>query len=146
LKISVSSTKLKKRPWVVVSQSILPTATCTTPPTKLFPPAGLFLYLRFIDDLFFIINKPDDIHDIILAITNDHINYEITPPSKTQNFLDTTIFITHKNVIILEPHSEDTASGAYLHPASTHPHHTINATPYSQLLRIRRISSDKLIF
>jgi hypothetical protein len=109
------------------------------------PPAGLLLFLRIMDDLFFIINKPDDIH-IILAITNDHINYEITPPSKTQNFLDTTFSITHKNVIILEPYFKDMASGAYLHPASTHPHHTINATPYSQLLQIRRISSDKFIF
>jgi len=110
------------------------------------PPGSLFLFLRFIDDLFFIINKPDDIHDIIRMISNDHINYEITPPSKTQNFLDTTVSISPKNIIILEPYSKDTASGAYLHPASTHPHHTINATPYSQLLRIRRISSDKFIF
>ncbi len=74
-----------------------------------------------------------------------HIRYEESTPSKSQNFLDTTVSISYKNTILLQLHSKDTASGAYLHPFSTHPWRAITATPYSQLLRIQRIPSTKYI-
>jgi len=118
----------------------------TTRPLLDNPPRSLFLFLRFIDDLFFIITDSSDMDNLISTITDAHIGYEITPPSTKQHFLDTTVHISRKNTIILEPYSKDTASGAYLHPSSTHPKHTIAAIPFSQLLRLRRISSTKHIF
>lgn len=113
----------------------------------LTPPTWLVCFLRFIDDLFFIICHPDqqEFSNAVESISNSNIRYEIVDPAEKQNFLDTTVLIK-KNKIILEPYSKETASGSYLHPSSTHPHHTIKATPYSQLLRIRRISSNKFIF
>lgn len=118
-----------------------------TRPLVLTPPTWLVCFLRFIDDLFFIIDQPNEqeFSDAITSISNLNIRYEIVDPAQTQNFLDTTITIK-RNQITLEPYSKETASGSYLHPASTHPYHTIKATPYSQLLRIRRISSNKFIF
>lgn len=114
----------------------------------LSPPRGLLCFLRYIDDLFFITTEQESTQfdQIISTITNGNIHYEVVPPARKQNFLDTTITLGKLNKLVTEPYSKETASGSYLHPSSNHPHHTIKATPYSQLLRIRRISSDKYIF
>ncbi len=111
-------------------------------------PPWLISFLRFIDDLFFIskLNDSSEINKLIESISNENIKYEVSAPGKIQNFLDTTITLTKKGVILFAPYSKETASGAYLHPSSTHPKHTIIASPYSQLLRIRRISSNIRIF
>jgi hypothetical protein len=111
-------------------------------------PPWLISFLRFIDDLFFIseLNNTSEINKLIQSISNENIKYEVSTPGKVQNFLDTTITLTTKDVISFAPYSKETASGAYLHPSSTHPQHTIIASPYSQLLRIRRISSTRFIY
>jgi hypothetical protein len=111
-------------------------------------PPWLISFLRFIDDLFFIseLNNTSEIDKLIQSISNENIKYEVSTPGKVQNFLDTTITLTTKDVISFAPYSKETASGAYLHPSSTHPQHTIIASPYSQLLRIRRISSTRFIY
>ncbi len=111
-------------------------------------PSWLITFLRFIDDLFFIseVNNVPEIDTLIQSISNENIKYEVSTPGKVQNFLDTTITLTKKGVILFAPYSKETASGAYLHPSSTHPQHTIIASPYSQLLRIRRISSNRFIY
>jgi hypothetical protein len=112
------------------------------------PPSWLFTFVRFIDDLFFITTTTDDtkMDGLIKSISNAHIKYEISPASLQQNFLDTTITITCKNLLKIQPYSKTTASSTYLHPLSMHPQHIIRATPYSQLLRIRRISSSLTIY
>ena len=112
------------------------------------PPIWLISFSRYIDDLFFIIttNGVPHVNGLMTSISNDSIHYELTPPAKKQNFLDTSVTITTQNTINITPYSKDTASGAYLHPRSMHPGHTIRATPYSQLLRIRRISSNVSIY
>jgi hypothetical protein len=111
-------------------------------------PPWLVSFLRFIDDLFFIseLNNSAEINNLIQSISNENIKYEVSTPGKIQNFLDTTITLTKKGHILFAPYSKETASGAYLHPSSTHPQHTIIASPYSQLLRIRRISSNIRIY
>lgn len=111
-------------------------------------PSWLISFLRFIDDLFFICTLKDksQIDNLIQSISNENIKYEVSAPGKIQNFLDTTITLTGKGVILFAPYSKETASGAYLHPSSTHPKHTIVASPYAQLLRIRRISSNTRIY
>lgn len=113
----------------------------------LSPPSWLISFLRFIDDLFFITiqNDPVTFKEMIDTISNNNIKYEICSPSNEQNFLDTTIKIIN-NSLVVQPFTKETASGAYLHPASSHPHHTIRATPYSQFLRLRRISSHQYIY
>ena len=112
------------------------------------PPSGVIAFLRFIDDIFLItIDKTsNEIQQLFNSISNPSIRYELNTPSTKQNFLDTTITINSKRLINSEPFSKDTASGSYLHPKSTHPWHTIKANPYSQLLRLRRISSNRSIF
>jgi hypothetical protein len=111
-------------------------------------PSWLISFLRFIDDLFFITNMESgsEMKKLIQSISNENIRYEVSAPGKTQNFLDTTITLNKKGNITFAPFTKETASGAYLHPSSTHPRHTIIASPYSQLLRIRRISSNKYIY
>jgi hypothetical protein len=112
-------------------------------------PSWLISFLRFIDDLFFIseLNNIPEINKLIQSISNENIKYEVSTPGKVLNFLDTTITLTKKGVILFAPYSKEMASGAYLHPSSTHPQHTIVASPYSQqLLRIRRISSNIFIY
>ncbi len=111
-------------------------------------PPWLISFLRFIDDLFFIIdlNDTSEMNKLIESISNKNIQYEVSAPAKTQNFLDTTISLNKKGAITFAPFSKETASGAYLHPSSAHPQHTIIASPYSQLLRIRRISSNIHIY
>ncbi len=111
-------------------------------------PAWLLSFLRFIDDLFFItnINDSSKMDELIKSISNVNIRYEVSEPGRTQNFLDTTISLNQNGIVTFAPFSKETASGAYLHPSSTHPRHTIVASPYSQFLRIRRISSNKYIY
>lgn len=111
-------------------------------------PSWLITFLRFIDDLFFITSTNDgsEMDKLIQSISNESIRYEVSIPGKTQNFLDTTITLNKKGIISFAPFSKETASGAYLHPSSTHPRHTITASPYSQFLRLRRISSNKYIY
>lgn len=112
------------------------------------PSSEVISFLRFIDDIFLItIDKTaNEIQQLFNLISNANIHYEINTPSKKQDFLDTTITINNKHQIISKPFSKETASGSYLHPGSTHPRHTIKANPYSQLLRLRRISSNRFIF
>ena len=109
------------------------------------PPAWLVCFTRFIDDLFFIVSPYNhaQFKRTIALISNKNIQYEISDPAVAQNFLDTTVSLTRNNVLSIAPFSKDTASGSYLHPFSAHPGHTIRATPYSQFLRIRRISSNR---
>ncbi len=111
-------------------------------------PPWLLSFLRFIDDLFLIseLNNTSEINNLIQSISNENIKYEVSNPGKIQNFLDTTLTLTRKGIILVAPYSKETASGAYLHPSSAHPQHTIVASPYSQLLRIRRISSNRSIY
>jgi hypothetical protein len=111
------------------------------------PPSWLVTFLRFIDDLFLIITHPasNELSKAFTSISNRNIRYELTPPSKQQFFLDTKVSIKN-NRISISPYTKDTASGSYLHPGSTHPQHTIRSIPYSQLLRIRRNSSNIHIF
>ena len=83
--------------------------------------------------------------EILETISNDHIRYESSPLALKQNFLDITVFLEN-NSLQFSPYTKQTASGSYLHPHSSHPHHVRNAIPYSQFLRIKRNSSTIPIF
>lgn len=118
-----------------------------TKPLLTNSPPWLSTFLRFIDDLFFIIttDDPTKFTEILETISNDHIRYESSPLALKQNFLDITVFLEN-NFLQFSPYTKQTASGSYLHPHSSHPHHVRNAIPYSQFLRIKRNSSTIPIF
>lgn len=113
------------------------------------PPGWLITFLRFIDDILIISNhtEPNSLPDLIGSITTEHITYTHTQPSQSDNFLDVTIRLkSSTNTLEISPYTKETASGAYLHPASNHPGHVISAIPYAQFLRLRRNSSTIDIF
>lgn len=111
------------------------------------PPIHLLCFLRYIDDLFFIISKnettaTDIICDRMLSlISNDSIRYTHSELATHGNFLDTTIVIENNNTLVVKPYTKPTASGTYLSPYSGHPDATIKSIPFAQLVRIRRICS-----
>ncbi|XP_045023551.1 uncharacterized protein LOC123467847 [Daphnia magna] len=113
------------------------------------PPGWLITFLRFIDDILIISNHtgPNELPELIKSITTEHIAYTHTQPSQSDNFLDITIHLkASTNTLEISPYTKETASGAYLHPASNHPGHVLSAIPYSQFLRLRRNSSTIDIF
>lgn len=116
------------------------------------PPQGVLLFERYIDDLIVIIDNKDNdptwANEFFSTISNDHIKYTInTDSNQQQDYLDVRISIDQTSKILkTEPYKKPTASGNYLHPESTHPRHVIRAIPYSQFLRIRRISSSLDIY
>lgn len=113
------------------------------------PPSWIKAFYRYIDDLI-IIAQPysEAATDKFFAdISNENIRYNICPPQKDQPFLDITIGINpNTNLFTTSPYWKPTASGSYLHPASNHPEHIIQAIPYAQYLRLRRLSSSNKIF
>ena len=116
------------------------------------PPPGTITFERYIDDILVIVdNKQQDptwVDRFFKSITNESIKYTINKESTyEQCYLDVKIRIdktTH--TLKTEPYKKPTASGNYLHPSSAHPKHIIRAIPYSQFLRIRRISSTIEIY
>ncbi|KZS10907.1 Uncharacterized protein APZ42_024562 [Daphnia magna] len=113
------------------------------------PPDWLITFQRFIDDILIISNhtEPNALSVMIESITTEHITYTHTQPSQSDNFLDITIHLeTSTSTLVISPFTKETASGAYLHPASNHPGHVLSAIPYSQFLRLRRNSSTIEIF
>ena len=108
------------------------------------PPSGLLLFLRYIDDILaiFLNATEDSVARVFLSITNDHMKYTRDLLRFWQHFLDVIVRINQTTFLIQTvPYWKDTASGSYLHPSSCHPSHTIEALPYSQFLRLQRISS-----
>lgn len=116
------------------------------------PPPEIILFERYIDDLIVIVNNHH--HDKMWAakffqgISNPFIKYTInTDSSQEQCYLDVRVSINATTrTLDSEPYKKPTSSGNYLHPASSHPKHVIDAIPYSQFLRIRRISSSEAIY
>lgn len=102
------------------------------------------LFLRYIDDIFVIFSTscPSVHQTFFQAITRPGLGYTIDPPRLSQSFLDLLVSIDPNTLKIeFEPYWKPTSSGSYLHPASSHPSHVIRAIPYSQFLRLLRISS-----
>lgn len=108
------------------------------------PPKGITTFLRYIDDIFVIIetNEADPIENLFRMISNNNIKYTIEKPATTQPFLDLLVEIdTDSKTIETETYWKETASGSFLHPRSNHPKHTIKSIPRSQFLRISRNAS-----
>ena len=107
------------------------------------------LFLRYIDDILVIFDgaTPEDIAKFFKDISNEFISYTIDVPRLEQAFLDIYVFIDPETRLMgFRPYWKATASGSYLSPMSCHPPHIIKAVPFSQFLRLRRISSSKELF
>lgn len=109
------------------------------------PPSCLILFLRYIDDILAIFLNATEamVNDVFLSITNKDMQYTKDQLRCWQNFLDAIVRINQRTFRLeTVPYWKATASGSYLHPSSCHPKHTIEALPYSQFLRLQRISSS----
>ena len=103
----------------------------------------VILFVRYIDDILVIFNdaSDEDVRLFFHDITNDYMRYTIDRLALEQNFLDVTVMINQTTFTVeTKPYWKKTASGSHLHPSTCHPPHTIRALPYSQFLRLYRIS------
>ena len=108
------------------------------------------LWLRFIDDIFFIWKgDAEDLKEFI-KFCNDfstsqnyksNIKFTSFISPKEVDFLDITISI-NSGTIKTQLFTKPTAAHLYVHRLSDHPNHVIKSGPKSQFLRIRRLCSD----
>ena len=108
------------------------------------------IWLRFIDDIFFIWTDGEDSLKEFLVFCQKYsetknmksaIKFEISQPTKTINFLDVCITL-NQQTLSTTVFSKPTDAHIYLNPKSCHPAHMIRNIPKSQFLRLRKICSD----
>ena len=103
------------------------------------------LYLRFIDDIFFLWNgAEEELKSFINRVSRVHptITFETNYSYTEINFLDTTVNIASSNELVTTLYKKETDRNTSLHRKSYHPPSTKKSIPYSQALRISRICSD----
>ena len=107
------------------------------------PPPGTVTFLRFIDDILVIQADGNraTVEEIFKSITDEHTKYTIDPPAREGNFLDVTIYFGPEEQLETKPFSKPTSTMTFLHYASNHPEACKHAIPYSQLIRLRRITT-----
>lgn len=116
------------------------------------PPPDVLIFVRFIDDLLVITkggtrSNPNWAVDFFDRISNSYIRYTVNRDEGAQAFLDVLLSVNVQNgTVTCEPYRKPTASGNYLHPRSCHPRHVLSSLPYSQFLRLRRISSSDELY
>ena len=108
------------------------------------------LWLRFIDDVFFIWKGSAKDLDEFIKFCNDfstsqnyksNIKFTSFISAKEVDFLDIKISINN-GAIKTQLFTKSTAAHLYVHRLSDHPSHVIKSGPKSQFLRIRRLCSD----
>ena len=112
------------------------------------------IWLRFIDDIFFIwyhdqksLNHFIDFCNQYSRSRNMSSNIRYTSHYSKQSvvFLDMKVSISQKQ-IITEVYSKPTATHTYLHASSFHPVSTIRSLPKTQFIRLRRLCSTKSLY
>ena len=104
------------------------------------------LYLRYIDDIFFIWeNSEAELKSFIDEINQVHptIKFDVKFSYKEISFLDTTVKITPNNKLATTLYKKPTDKQSFLHHKSYHPASTKKSIPFSQALRLSRICSDE---
>ena len=99
---------------------------------------------RYIDDCIGATScSRDDLDSFISYVNSFHPALEFTSEvsDRSVTFLDIQVSITdiHLSTTV---HYKPTDSHSYLLYSSSHPKHTLNAIPFSQFLRLRRLCSD----
>ena len=103
------------------------------------------LYLRFIDDIFFLWNgTEEELKSFInrVNLVQPTIKFETNYSYTEINFLDTTVKITSNNELVTALYKKETDRNTFLHRKSYHLPSTKKSISYSQALRISRICSD----
>ena len=104
------------------------------------------LWLRYIDDIFFIWNHGENaLKEWVKNLNAKHgtIKFTLEHSRKQINFLDTLVKIDENNTLYTTLYTKPTDSHSYLRYDSAHPPHCKNSLPYSQFLRLKRICSKR---
>ena len=107
------------------------------------------VWLKFIDDIFFIWEDGQESLDVFLKHLNqvhNSIKFTYETSRERVNFLDTWIQVNKEGKIDTDLYTKPTDSNNYLHYTSAHPTHNKKGIPYGQFLRLRRICSDEKSF
>ena len=108
-------------------------------------PKQPLVWLRFIDDIFFIWPHGQlELDAFVEHLNSAHETIKFTCDNSrlSVNFLDTVVSIRDDRSIKTSLYVKPTDGASYLHFNSAHPKHCIRGIPYGQFLRIRRICSD----
>ncbi|CAH2321319.1 Hypothetical predicted protein [Pelobates cultripes] len=106
--------------------------------------AKILMYARFIDDLFFIINRDlCTASDMVASINMASPNIELTMTASptTVDFLDVRVSI-EDNKIMYTLFTKPTDRNTLLHATSFHPNPLKTSLPYSQFLRVYRNNAE----
>ena len=109
------------------------------------------VWVRYIDDIFFIWTHGKEALDEFLAFSNNNkhgITFEVTPESVSTEsvaFLDIRVILKN-NKLHTDLYVKPTDKSQYLNFKSSHPYHQKANLPYGLALRIRRICSDTADF
>ena len=107
-----------------------------------------FLWLRYIDDIFFIwTHGTQELDSFLNELKKFHPNLNFTYETSEErvNFLDLNVSIRN-DAISTDLYIEPTDGHQYLRYKSSHPEHIRNSIPYSQALRLSRICSSEKDF
>ena len=106
------------------------------------------IYLRFIDDIFFIwTGSKTDLEKFLNELNTKHpsIKFEYEISKERISFLDSVIYIKN-NKLHTKIFKKKTDHQTFLNINSEHPKSLKSSIPYSQALRIKRICSTKKDF
>ena len=107
-----------------------------------------YLWWRYIDDIFFLWQHGEEkLKSFIDNINKMHLTIKLTADwAKTSiNFLDVTVSIA-EGVVETDLYVKPTYRHQYLLSSSCHPFYRKKGIPYSQVLRLNRISSNNEFF
>ena len=102
-----------------------------------------FLWLRYIDDIFFIwTHGTQELDSFLNELNKFHPNLSFTYETSEErvNFLDLNVSIRN-GAISTDLYIKPTDGHQYLHYKSSHPEHIKNSIPYRQALRLNKICS-----
>ena len=107
------------------------------------------IYLRYIDDLFFIWTVTEkELKHFFHEINKVHrtIKFDYKFSIKEINFLDLTIYKDNKGKLVTKVYTKPTDRQSYLYRTSAHPEHLKKSIPYGQALRLRKICTEEREF
>ena len=102
-------------------------------------------YARYIDDIFLIYTGENaKLTQFLIELNTKHdsIKFDYETSTKSVAFLDTLVYIDQNRHLQTTLYTKPTDTHNYLHSKSSHHSHLKYSLPYSQALRIRRISSQ----
>ena len=107
------------------------------------------LWLRFIDDIFFIWEHGElELQNFLDYLNGVHPTIKFTSEHSSEkvNFLDVWAVKREDGYLITDLYSKPTDSNNYLHYRSAHPSHCKRGIPFGQFLRLGRICTERESF